>query len=468
MMVWRRSVHVLVVLVAALAWGAGGALAAGPAVAVFPTPGSIASLPGTQIVFRGIPAGSIGQVQVVGSTTGSHTGQIEADSDGQGASVVPARPFAAGEKVTVTTGLNIIGSTNGAFSFTVATPWGSIEPAKIPLVPAGSNGVAHFASRPDLQPPSVAVTKNVAPATTGDIFVAPQEGPAQNGPMILDPSGNLVWFHPLPANQIATDFRVQQLGSQPVLTWWEGYTNDGSGRGQDVIFNTDYQQIAVVHAADGLQGSDLHEFLLTPQGDAYIVAVSPLHWDHMTRPLMDSVIQEIDVKTGLVLFEWHALDHIPLSESFFKTNAPGYVYDPYHINSVSLDADGNLLVSLRDTWAVYKINHQTGAVIWTLGSNRNNFKLGAGTATAFQHDFNPVGDGTFMEFDDGAGPPTVHSQSRALRIAVNTSNMTATLVRQYTHAPALSSNFEGSAQLLPSGDVFVGWGQQPYFSEFNA
>ena len=204
--------------------------------------------------------------------------------------------------------------------------------------------------------------------------------------MILDPSGNLIWFHPLPKNMLASDFRIQQLGNQPVLTWWQGIANYGTGRGQGVIFNTNYQQLAIVNTADGLPGADLHEFLLTPQGDAYLVAVSPVRWPHMNRPLLDAVVQEIDIKTGLPLFEWHALDHVPLSESFFKPSAPGRYYDPYHLNSVSVDTDGNLIVSLRNTWAIYKISHQTGAVIWTLGSNRSSFKLGAGVGTAFQHD----------------------------------------------------------------------------------
>jgi len=467
MLVRRRSVLALVVVVSSLLWGARtSAAVAQQLVSVFPTPGSVAWLPQTQIVFRGIPAASIGQVQAVGSQSGAHSGRLEADSDGQGASFIPYQPFVPGEKVTVTSSLDILGASNGSFSFTVATPWGSISPATIPLVPAGSDGIAHFASRPDLEPPAATVTKNTAPAT-GDIFLAPQEGPAQNGPMILDPTGNLIWFDPLPRNMLATDFRVQRLGNQPVLTWWQGQTSYGTGSGTDVIYNTNYQQIAVVNAADGLQGSDLHEFLLTPQGDAYIVAFEPLRWDHLKRPLLDSVVQEIDVRTGLVLFEWHALDHIPLSESFYKVNSPGRFFDPYHVNSVSLDSDGNVIVSLRNTWAIYKINRQTGAVIWTLGSNRSSFKLGAGAATVFQHDAAADGNGTYSAFDDGAGPPAVHAQSRAVILSLNTATMTATLVRQYVHSPPLSSNYEGNVQLLPGGDAFVGWGQQPYFSEFS-
>jgi hypothetical protein len=46
--------------------------------------------------------------------------------------------------------------------------------------------------------------------------------------------------------------------------------------------------------------------------------------------------------------------------------------------------------------------------------------------------------------------------------------MTATLVNEYGHSPGISANFEGSTQALSGGDVFLGWGQQPYFSEDTA
>jgi len=438
-----------------------------PAVAVFPSPNTTSALPQTQITFRGIPAGQIGHLTVVGSSSGAHSGKIEGDSDGQGGSFIPSTPFTTGETVTVTTGLNVVGGTNGSFHFGIAVPFGTINPIKLPMVPAGSNGVQHFHSRPDLEPGSVTVKRHSSSEYSGDIFVTPQYGPVQNGPMILDPSGNTIWFQPVPANELATDFRVQQLNGQPVLTWWQGFTNNGSGRGEGVIYNAQYQQIATVQAGNGLQGMDLHEFLVTPQGDAYIVAVSPVHYPGMGRPLMDAVIQEIDIKTGLVLFEWHALDHIPITESFFKKGAPGHVYDPYHLNSVSLDTDGNLIVSMRNTWAVYKIDHTTGAVIWTLGSNQNNFRRGSGTQTAFQHDVLVQPGGTFTLFDDGGGPPTVH-QARALELSVNETGKTVTLVRQFEHSPGLNTDFEGNAQLLPGGNLFVGWGQQPYFTEFNS
>jgi hypothetical protein len=168
----------------------------------------------------------------------------------------------------------------------------------------------------------------------------------------------------------------------------------------------------------------------------------------------------------LVLFEWHALDHIPLSYSYISTHAHSYVYDPYHANSIAVDHDGNLILSMRNTSAIYKLNRATGKIMWELGGKHPSFKMGPGTTTVYQHDAVVQPDGTLTIFDDGGGPPTVRN-ARGIRVSLNTTRMTATLLRSFAHSPAMPTNFEGSVQALSGGDMFVGWGQQPYFSEVN-
>jgi hypothetical protein len=473
----RLAVFVAVAEVAAVvaASGAPAARAAArvaPAVpvAVYPTPGDRYEQPNTQITFRGIPASEIGTVTVVGSKSGVHAGQIEPDSDGDGGSYISTSEYRAGETVTVTTGLDIVGGTDGVFHFTIETPGPALTPETLPVA-GGPNSVQQFHSDPGLDPAAVEVTKDDEPAADGDIFVAPQFGPQQNGPMILDPSGQLVWFDPIPMsdNEIVTDFREQELFDQPVLTWFQGTTASGTGSGEGVIFNDRYEPVAIVRAGNGLH-MDLHEFYVTNSGDAYIIAVAPVELPGVHRSVLNSVIQEIDIRTGLVLFQWDALDHLsPYDSYLYGPKESGRILDPFHTNSISFDAAGNPVVSMRNTDAIYDINRTTGQIQWELGGRHSTFKLGAGVATAFQHDAVVQSGGTEITvFDDGAGPPTVHSQSRAIEIALNTSTRTATLVRQATHSPSLSANFEGSVQTLAGGEWFVGWGQQPYFTEFNA
>lgn len=437
-------------------------------VSVYPTPGTRYNLPSTQISFRGVAPSQLGQVQVTGSATGVHTGKLEPHSDNDGASFVPDAPFARGETVTVTTPITVAGTTSASFSFAIAQTDGAIKPMPLPLSRTGTNEVQYFHSRPDLQPPSVTIDKDSAPDAQGDIFVAPQNGPSENGPMILDPHGRLIWFDSFPVkeNQLITDFREQTYQGKPALTWWQGFTNHGSGQGEGIIFNQSYQRVAVVQAGNGLM-MDLHEFLLTPQGNAWVIAVSPVWCCGVHKPVMDAIVQEIDVPTGLVMFEWHALDHVATTDSMMTPKAPGFVYDPFHLNSVA-PAGSSLLISMRNTSAVYDVDQSTGRVRWELGGKHSSFKLGKGTSTAFQHNALPQSDGTFTIFDDGGGPPTLHPNARGIRIRLDTRHHTASLVQEYDHSPQISTNFEGNVQPLSGGDVFMGWGQQPYFSEDDA
>jgi Arylsulfotransferase (ASST) len=438
-------------------------------VSVFPNPGSRYNRPETQIAFRGVSPDAIGSVRVVGSHSGIHRGRVEGDSDGQGASFVPYRPFAQGETVTVTTGLDVIGASGGRFTFAIAHVVPLIPDGTLSDVPRASPaGVMHFRSEPGLEPASLTVTDDVAPASEGDIFLAPQNGPIQNGPMILDSAGHLVWFLPLPVakNVFVNDFRVQNLYGQPVLTWWQGFRNAGFGqsRGVGVIVGGHYQKIATVRAADGLDAGS-HEFLITPNGDAYITASSPVLLPGHKVPTIDSVVEEIDIKTGLVLFEWHALDHVPLSASM---TSEGNWSDPYHVNSISLGSDGNLLVSMRNTSAVYDIDRQSGRVLWTLGGKDSSFSMGPGTRTYLQHDAVWQPDGTLTLFDNGGGLPFLHPQSRGIVERLDFNTMTATLISECDHSPRLRAIVEGGMQLLPDGDSVMGWGAEPDFSECNA
>jgi len=333
-----------------------------------------------------------------------------------------------------------------------------------------------FHSRPDLLAPAVSILKRSPRASRKDIFLSPQFGPLQNGPMILDSRGHLVWFQPAPPGELAADFRVQTYQGNPVLTWWQGYAGAGAGDGRDLIYSTSYQQLASINAGNGLS-ADMHEFLITPGGTALITAYFPVYWDTSSirgpkkQVVFDSVVQEIDIPTGLVLYQWDSLDHVPLVDSYAHLpRRAGLPYDYFHVNSATLDVDGNLIISGRNVWAVYKVSDSSGAILWTLGGKASSFRVAAAAHFAFQHDVEvrAANDRYVTLFDNGAGPPRVQPQSRALKLKLDLERHTAKLVMADQHSPALSTNFEGNVQELAGGDDFVGWGQQPYFSEFDS
>ena len=254
-----------------------------------------------------------------------------------------------------------------------------------------------------------------------------------------------------------------------MLTWWQGYVAAGVGIGKDVIADSSYRQVATVQAANGVH-ADLHEFELTPRGTALITAAYPVIWDassvHGSRHevVFDSIVQEIDIATGLLLFQWDSLDHVPVTETYsdlpHRRTSP---FDYFHVNSIEPDSDGNLILSARNTWAAYKVSPLNGAVIWRLGGKRSSFKLARGVHWAFQHDVRvrATNDLFVTLFDDSAGPPTVHPQSRGVKLILDLKHMTARQVAEHVHTPSLSAKFEGNFQQLPNGDDFLGWGQQP-------
>jgi hypothetical protein len=453
--------------------------ASAPTVSVFPIPGDTVATPQTQIVFRGVARSRLGGIRVVGSRTGVHAGTLEADSDREGASFIPSTAFSPGETVTVTTSVHVLGATGGRFRFMVARPAGPI-PYRTPLsVTRVPGDVWAFQSRPDLAPPAVKLVRGTGGGGSDDIFLTPQFGPVQNGPEIIDPNGRLIWFDPVPQGEMASDLQVQQYEGQSVLTWWQGYSDAGMGIGEDVIYDSSYRPMAVVGGANGLK-PDLHEFQITPSGAALITAVFPVIWDSSSmhrithQIVFDSVVQEIDIPTGLVLFQWDSLDHVPLADSYqpappFAGPGSHNPFDYFHINSVQLDDDGNLLISGRNTWAAYKLDHRTGAVLWTLGGKHSNFRMGAGTSFAFEHDVRSVarGDRLITLFDDGAGQPAVHKASRGLELALDIRHRSAHLAKQWLHSPPLLAEFEGNVQQLPNGDHLIGWGQEPYLTEYG-
>jgi hypothetical protein len=328
-----------------------------------------------------------------------------------------------------------------------------------------------FRSRPDLVPPILTTVHHDPRTSAGYLFLAPLSGPGQRGSLILDRSGEPVWFKPSKP-VVALNFRAAVYRNKPVLTWWEGKTEHGLGEGTHIIVDETYRELVRVPAGGG-RPSDLHEFLLTSRGTALVTA-----WERVPMDLsalgglrngavVGGIVQELELPSGRVLFEWRSLDHVAIDESHAEITTKG-AYDYFHINSIELDADGNFLISARNTWGIYKIDRGSGEVIWRLGGKRSDFTMGPGTGFAWQHDARHHGarDQLISLFDDGAAPP-VQPQSKALVLALDTKRMRATLHKKYTHSPPVLSHALGSTQVLPNGNVLVGWGTAPWLSEYT-
>jgi hypothetical protein len=286
--------------------------------------------------------------------------------------------------------------------------------------------------------------------------------------MIVDDTGEPVWFHPT-VPQTVMNLRAGLYRGKPVLTWWEGKTKHGLGVGDHVIFDSSYRELARFPPGND-RGSDLHELILTPAGTALITAydipaVDRSSVGHGRGRVIEGIVQELEVPSARVLFEWRSLDHVALTESYSQV-APAFDY--FHVNSVGIAADGNLLVSARNTWTVYKVDRESGKVIWRLGGKKSDFAMGPGTKFSWQHDARSIGSGELLTLFDNADDPQEEPQSRGLALALDENRMRATLSREYLHRPPLLAHAFGSVQVQPNGNVLVGWATQPWYTEYTA
>ena len=451
------------------------ALAQSGAVSAYPSPGTISAGPATKIAFRGAPPSRLGTIRVSGSRSGRHPGRLRAHSDGLGASFVPRRRFRGGEQVTVRTGLPIRGARNGDFTIRIARIPARVTIQKRILENIDARRVRRFRSRRDLAPPYLNVERRAPVTAPGLLFLSPKskKDQKQAGPMIADNRGQPVWFLAMPGVRAATDFRAQTYKGKPVLTYWQGTSRQGIGVGEMVVRDQSYRVIRRIRAPNGFR-PDLHEFVITPQNTAVLITYPVVRTDLRAvkgarRGLaVDSVIQEIDLDTGLVVFEWHSLGKIALRETYSRpTPNRRDPFDYAHANSVSLDTDGDFLMSARNTWAIYKIDRGTGFIHWRLGGKRSTFKLPRAARFAWQHDAQRRSDGAITLFDNSAFPP-VRKFSRALALRLNARAKTASVIAARLHPRRLLAATQGNQQTLPTGGAIVGWGSQRYVSEFDA
>ena len=349
------------------------------------------------------------------------------------------------------------------------------------LAAPSKDGIEQFTSRPDLKPTAVRFGKRDLTSGSGSIFTAPKSvrgvEKTLSGPMIIAPDGRLVWFKYVRGGAYA--FRAQVYEGKPVLTWWQGDVQRGFGYGEGVIYDQSYRRIATVKTGKG-QRADLHEFVITPQNTALLIAYKIVRGDlravrggSKNDLVMDNIVQEVDIKTGKVLLDWHTFGSISPRESYTAVpNDAKLPYDYAHLNSVELDSDGNLLVSARATHAVYRINRRTGKLMERIGGKESDYRMGRGTRTAWQHDARRINATQISLYDNNAEArttPISKHQTRGVILNIDERAKTVTLAAQIRHENrVIQAASQGNMQVLPNGNRFIGWGGSvPYFTEID-
>ena len=328
-----------------------------------------------------------------------------------------------------------------------------------------------FVTRPDLRPPVICIVAPARGTADGYLFLAPSSGPGMRGGLIADDRGDPVFFRPATPRTVM-DFRAGTLRGAPVLSWWEGRYVFGVGKvGDYVIVDASYRELARFSSA-GHRRPDFHEVLLTDD-DTLLVTAYETRTADLTAVggpssglVYGGVVQELSVPSGRLLWEWRSLDHVGITETV--SDQLGSPFDYFHINGIEVDGDGNLLVSARNTSALYKIARRTGKVLWRLGGKRSDFSMGKGTRFGFQHDARlHEGGRTISLFDNGPRATGVRPESRAIVLAVDQRRRQVTLKRDIRHRRPLFAFATGSNQLLPNANRLVTWGITGWFTEYD-
>jgi len=436
-----------------------------PPVNAFPAPGTPTALRATEISLRGVAPDAVGPVVVTGSRSGRHEGALEPHADGLGASFVPRRRFRPGERVTVRTRLDIRGARHGDFRFTVARgdfEVGTLNAEKrLPRL----RGRYRSYNSTRLKTPRLRVLRRRPGRAPGYLALNTgwdDERPRPDGALIADDRGEPVWFLSRRRGRKLFDVAVQRYRGEPVITYWEGRFAAGWGYGSYVVLDPSYREVARIRALGGNR-ADIHDMRLTDAGTAILMSYNLVR---RNGPVLDNVIQEVDVATGRLLFEWHSVGNVALRESYDR-RVRGEMFDYFHINSVEVGPGGDLLISARNTCALYEIDRTTGAINWRLGGRRSDFRLGEGVRFCRQHDARWSGDGVMTLFDNRIAAPSEEGQSRAIKLEVDERRRTVRLLRGYKHPRRLAAPNKGGARMLPNGNLIVGWGAVPAVTEYT-
>lgn len=366
-----------------------------------------------------------------------------------------------------------------------------------PIAAYTTKGAWSFVSAPNLHPPIFGVTQKTqfSKLAPGYFMVAnfknlgaKQPLTGQSGPLILDHNLQPVWFDPIGTSALAANLQVQRYNGKPALSWWQGVVTAAgvTTSGEDVVVDQHYRHIATLKGADGWVISQ-HEMLISGQ-NAWVTAYKNVpmnltpYGGSAKGVVLDSAVQEYNLATGQLLYTWDALNpggtpNVSLSQSKQKA-FPGVPWDAYHINSIQLAGGETFLVSLRNTWSAYLVNRLTNGIEWTLSGDPklSTFALPKNARFEWQHDVALHNGNVVSVFDDACcGFDSITSKSvkfgkasgpsRGLVIKLNMTNHTGSFVAQYVRAKNFNAYFLGNAQLLPNGNVSLGWGSTPFFSE---
>jgi len=281
--------------------------------------------------------------------------------------------------------------------------------------------------------------------------------------MILDKLGSLIYYKKF--NFTESDFKLHPDGRMSYA-----YSPGIPALAKFHIMDSTFNVVDSVRCSGIL--TDNHDLQILPNGhflmmgyEFRIMDLSSYHWFNgngtpgsTTASVKCGIIQELDENKNLV-FSWYAADHYQFGDVQEKWLSGPNNVDWTHFNSVALDNDGNILVSLRHFSEVTKINRTNGNIIWRLGGKQNQFTFLNDPYKGFdgQHDARRISNGNITIYDDGINSTPFHP-ARGVEYLINESTHTAQLVWSKIYSSNSFAAFLGNVQRLGNGNTLIGWG----------
>jgi Arylsulfotransferase (ASST)/Secretion system C-terminal sorting domain/Bacterial Ig-like domain len=424
---------------------------------------------------------SSNEFSVSGSISGQHQGTVKLSDDNKTVLFFPVEPFSPNENVSIVINQGIK-TTDGSFLPSVRINFKTTQLSQgIYINPLSLVGNSYLVNSITLnKSPNVLYKLNAAnnlpsdfPAITVDSSNNPSSGniflanfgltptdTTGNYLIILNNDGSVAKYKKLAG--LSADFKVLPDGNLSYANLIQFYGTYGIVSW--IVADTSLNPIDTIQCGNGYQ-SDMHDFLLLPNGHSLLIAYDPEPVDMSpyggdpSATVIGAVIQELDASKNVV-FQWRSWDYLPITDSYIDLTTQSV--DLIHANAIETDLDGNILLSMRHLSSIIKINRQTGDIMWILGGKQNQFTFlnenesNAPNYFSFQHDVKMLPDGNLTLFDNG----NQHSPnySRAVEYKLDEQNKIVDLAWQYRHNPDIYSMAMGSVQRLSNGNILIGWG----------
>jgi Arylsulfotransferase (ASST)/Bacterial cadherin-like domain/Bacterial Ig domain/RTX calcium-binding nonapeptide repeat (4 copies) len=284
--------------------------------------------------------------------------------------------------------------------------------------------------------------------------------------VVFDRDGVPVWWDTETGGTLQ-DAKVLSDGN---LAWW----NAGSGY---VIREPDGTLVRHVTAVGFTDGHELQE---TPNGNYLLISNEIRKGVDLTEfggtvneDVEDMVVQEI-APNGDLVWSWSTKGHISLAETgrWWPTALAGPpARDIIHMNAIEPVGEDAVLISNRHNDAVYKVDKDSGEIVWKLGGTwtPKSLRVLGDPEGAYpfggQHDVRLLPDGTITVEDNNTqlGVPP-----RAVRYAIDEASRTATMVEQVKDPLAPSSFCCGSARRSADGSWLMSWGGNSLVGEYDS